>query len=592
MSACGGGGGGGGGSGSSSSQSDASTPRSNTPVTPANPSPTPTTPQTDAPGLPVPSVDDDGYAPPKYTPSPDGWVFKQDALRFLNQSTFGATADDLAHVEEIGFEAWLDEQFATPRTGYNGFIYYSTSAPANCRTDSSVKGTPENICARDHYSLFDVQRQFFANAISGRDQLRQRVAFALSQIFVVSGNEITHAAGMAGYQNMLLDRAFGNYRDLLEDVTLSPVMGLYLDMINNAKGNPARNTQPNENYARESLQLFSIGLEALNLDGTAKRDAQGMPIPTYDQSVISEFARVYTGWTFAPVDGASSQWTNPSNLVAPMVAIDEQHDVGSKVLLDGVTLPPGRTAREDLDAALDVVFNHPNVGPFMAQRLIQHLVTSNPTPAFVARVASTFNDNGRGVRGDLKAVVRAILMDPEARGQRAQTADFGRLKDPALFITSFMRGLGGRSDGVFLRSQSSLMGQNIFTAPSVFNFYSPLNKIRGTDVLGPEFGIYDSNRSLLRAEFVYQLIYGGGAAPADNVIDSTGTSIDFTALAARSPDAVIDELDVLLTGASLSDAARQIVKNALSSPALTSRKARAQMALYLFGVSPQFQVVQ
>jgi uncharacterized protein (DUF1800 family) len=590
LNACGGGGGNG-----SASQGPSPTAQQPTtsPTTPVDPS----APDSSSEPRPVPNAPtDDGQSsseettPPKLDPR--ARALKQDVLRFLNQATFGATSADLAHVEAIGYEAYLDEQFAMPRTGYNGFTYLSTSAPANCRTDPNAKGTAENICARDHYSLYEVQRQFYANAINGKDQLRQRVAFALSQIFVVSGNEITHAAGMATYQNMLLDQAFGNYRDLLEGVTLSPVMGVYLDMINNAKANLAKNTQPNENYARECLQLFSIGIQALNLDGSVRTDTNGAPIPTYDQPVISAFARVFTGWTFAPIDGAASQWTNPSNLVAPMVAIDDQHDVASKVLLDGITLSAGQTAQQDLDAALDVIFHHPNVGPFIAQRLIQHLVTSNPTPAYIARVATVFNDNGSGVRGDLKAMVRAILLDPEARGQRTQAADFGRLRDPALFMTSFVRGMGGQSDGVHLRSQSSLMGENIFTAPSVFNFFSPLNKIRGTEMLGPEFGIYDSNRALLRAEFIHQLIYGGGVAAAPTVANSTGTSIPLTALASRSSDALLDELDMRLMGAHLSNDARTVVKSAMTNSAISTGLGRAQMAAYLMGVSPQFQVQQ
>jgi uncharacterized protein (DUF1800 family) len=579
--------GGGGGSASSSTAS------------PGSAQPTPSDPDSVDPMQPSSGGSGAGSAPATNVPS-SPWVpisndprtLKQDALRFLNQSSFGATAQDLAHVEQVGYETYLDEQFAQPRTGYNGFTYLSTTAPANCRTDPVEKGTPENICARDHYSLYDVQRQFYANAINGKDQLRQRVAFALSQIFVVSGNEVTHAAGMATYQNMLLDQAFGNYRELLEGVARSPVMGAYLDMVNNAKGNATRNTLPNENFARECLQLFSVGIDALNLDGTVRTDAAGAPIATYDQPVVSAFARVFTGWTFAPIDGALSQWTNPSNLVVPMVAIEEQHDVGTKVLLDHVTLPAGQTAQQDLEAALDVIFEHQNVGPFMAKRLIQHLVTSNPTPAYVARIASVFNDNGVGVRGDLEAVVRAILLDAEARGLRESAADFGRLKDPSLFMTNFVRGLGGQSDGVYLRSESILMGENIFTAPSVFNYYSPTNKIRGSELLGPEFQIYDSNRALLRAEFVYQLVYGGGVAGAATVANSTGTSIDLASFESRSPDDLLNELDARLTGARLSSAARDIVHNAIYGSATSTAMSRAKMAMYLVGVSPQFQVQQ
>lgn len=553
-----------------------------TPTPPSSPPPDEQQPEPVDPSDPVDPIEPgEAWQPPADTVSRT-----RDALRFLNQSTFGATKPALAEIQAIGYDAYLDKQFGMPRTGYNGFTYLRTSAPADCRTDPNAKGSPQNICARDHYTLYEVQRQFFVNATRGEDQLRQRVAFALSQIFVVSGTEIDHAAGMASYQNMLLDNAFGNYRELLEAVTLHPVMGAYLDMVNNAQATSSR--QANENYARECLQLFSIGTQRLNADGSVRVDGSGTPLPAYDQAVVGALAQVFTGWTFAPWDEAASQWPNPSNLVEPMIAIDAQHDRSAKTLFDGITLPAGQGAQQDLEAALDAISQHPNVGPFIGKRLIQHLVTSNPTPAYVARVSAVFADNGASVRGDLRSVVRAILLDPEARGSREDAADFGRLKDPALFLTSFVRGTGASSDGVYLRSQASLMGQNIFTPPSVFSYYSPSNMIRGTQLLGPEFGIYDSNRALLRAEFAYRLLYDGGVAPADTVADSIGTHVDIAALAALATDTskLLDELDVRLMSRPLSPAARQIVANALDG----DEEARARMALYLIAVSPQFQV--
>ncbi|MBB6093239.1 uncharacterized protein (DUF1800 family) [Povalibacter uvarum] len=545
--------------------------------------PPPQPPDEPAPVDPAPADPDDAWQPPT-----DAASRARDAMRFLNQATFGATKADLAEVQTIGYAAFLDKQFALPRTGYRGFTHLRTSAPADCRADASAKGSPQNICARDHYTLFEVQRQFFANALTGSDQLRQRVAFALSQIFVVSGTEITHAAAMATYQNLLLDHAFGNYRDLFEAVTLNPAMGAYLDMVNNPKGTASR--QANENYARECLQLFSIGTQMLDRDGSVRIGSNGLPIAAYDQGDVSALAQVFTGWTFGPIDGAASQWNNPSNYIDPMVAVEAQHDVERKVLLNDVVLPAGQSAQQDLEAALDAIFEHPNVGPFIAQRLIQHLVTSNPTPGYVARVTATFDDNGSGVRGDLRAVVRAILLDPEARGSREDEYDFGRLKDPALFMTGFLRGLGGTSDGVYLRAQASLMGQNIFTPPSVFNYYSPSNVVRGTHLLGPEFGIYDSNRALLRAEFAYQLLFAGGEEPLDTVANSTGTHLELTAMAGLANDAprLLDELDQRLMGRRLSATARQIVTSALDASGDAENRTRT--AAYLIAVSPQFQV--
>jgi uncharacterized protein (DUF1800 family) len=235
-------------------------------------------------------------------------VSQADAARMLEQSSFGATAQEIAHLQSVGFDAYLNEQFAAAPTGYSGFVYVTNTAPESCRYDAAAPTSRESLCARDNYSLFQVQRRFFQNALSGSDQLRQRVAFALSQIFVVSGTNISRAYGMAAYQNMLLRGAFGNFRDLLNDVTLSPVMGNYLDMVNNGKANPARGTTPNENYARELLQLFSIGIDMLNIDGSVQTDAQGQPIPAYNEDVIEGYAYLFTGWTFPPRPGAISQW--------------------------------------------------------------------------------------------------------------------------------------------------------------------------------------------------------------------------------------------------------------------------------------------
>ena len=542
------------------------------------------------PGVePVDPVDPFDPVEPWYPPA-DAAARTRDALRLLNQTTFGATKTDFAELQSIGYDAFLEKQFASVRTGYTGFTYLSTTAPADCRTSASDPDSPSAICGRNNYTLFEVQRQFFVNAMTGQDQLRQRVAFALSQIFVVSGTDITHAAGMASYQNLLLDHAFGNYRDLLEAVTLHPVMGAYLDMVNNARTSGSR--QANENYARECLQLFSLGLHELEPDGSVRTDASGTPIAAYDQDVVSAMARAFTGWTYAPLEGAASKWTNPANFMEPMVSIDEQHDTASKLLFSGVTLPAGQSAQQDLDAALDAIFQHPNVGPFIARRLIQHLVTSNPSPGYVARVATVFANNGRGVRGDLRAVVRAILLDREARDGNEDEYDFGRLKDPALFMTGFLRALGGQSDGVYLRAQASAMGQNIFTPPSVFSYYSPANVIRGTELLGPEFGIYDSNRALLRAEFAYQLLYAGGAKPAASVAGSTGTTVNLVPLeqVAAKPVVLLNELDLRMMNGRFSSAARNVVSGAMDAVSADDAAGRVRMAAYLLAVSPQFQV--
>ena len=520
-------------------------------------------------------------------------VSQADATRMLEQSSFGATAQDIAHLQSVGFDAYLNEQFATAPAGYSGFAYFSRSAPpTNCQYDAAAPTGPASLCARDYYSLFQVQRRFFQNALSGSDQLRQRVAFALSQIFVVSGTEIHEAYGMAAYQNMLLRDAFGNFRDLLNDVTLSPVMGNFLDMVNNDKANPARGTTPNENYARELLQLFSLGVNMLNIDGSVQTDAQGRPIPAYNEDVIEGYAYLFTGWTYPPQPGATSQWANPINYESKMISVASHHDTGSKLIVQGRVLPGGQTPEQDLADGLDAVFNHPNVGPFIGKQLIQHLVTSNPSSQYITRIAMVFNNNGKGMRGDMRAVIRAILLDPEARGDAKTDPNYGHLREPALFMTSILRNLGGQSDGVYLRSQASSLQQNLFTPSSVFNYFPPSYVIPGTMSLGPEFGIQDSINALNRANFVYQLVYGGGAAADATVTGSTGTSLDLSAYqsSAANADKLVQQLNQQMMHGMLSPVAGATIAQAVNAVAATDKINRVRMAVYLLASSQQYQV--
>jgi uncharacterized protein (DUF1800 family) len=516
-----------------------------------------------------------------------------DAARFLDQATFGVTANDVAHVQSIGFDAYINEQLADTPTQYTGYSYTPHTAPAGCVGDGSNPPDASALCARNEYSSFQVQRDFFTHALNNPDQLRQRVAFALSQIMVVSSVEIYEAYGLADFQNILLKDALGNYRTLLQDVTLSPTMGHYLDMANSDETNPQNGTVPNQNYAREVLQLFSIGLVELNPDGTQQLDATGAPIPTFDGTTIEGFASVFTGWTYPPLPNANSQWTNPINFDGTMVAFPDHHQSGTKVLLNGFTVPAGQTPVQDLANALDNIFDHPNVGPFISLRLIQHLVTSNPSPGYVSRVAAVFANNGQGVRGDLSAVVRTILEDAEARGDVPATAVFGHLREPALFITSTLRSLGGQSDGVLLRSASSAMGQPIFDPETVFNFYPPTYQIPGTQTLAPEFGIQNAATALARANFVNTVIMQSGAAADPTVSGSTGTTINLTPLlSAANNTALIAQLNQTLMHGSLSDDASNIILNAANSIAAgsTDPLAAPRAASYLMLTSAQYQV--
>ena len=560
-----------GGGGSSASSADTAS----SPPSPHQTPNSPTTPTTPAVATPRPRVIID--------------TTKSDASRFLEQATFGPSPTELSKVMSLGIVDYLEDQFAKPKTGYVGFRRYSYVAADDCRTLVDAPTSPSSLCARDNYSLFEVQRQFFANAMNGEDQLRQRMAFALSQLFVISGTEIKQAYPMAMYQNLLLDGAFGNFRELMEGVTLQPAMGVYLDMVNNDKANPVTGAKPNENYAREFMQLFTIGTEQLNADGTVKVDGNGEPLPSYSQDDVETLARVFTGWTYKVWPGQTSRWVNPRLMHGQLVAIDAHHDTDAKVLL-GKSLPAGQSAQADLDQALDVVFEYPNVGPFVATRLIQHFVTSNPSPAYVARVAAAFDDNGAGERGDLKAVLRAILLDPEARGPKSDSA-YGKLKEPALFMTGFLRALGGQSDGVYLRAQSAAMGQNIFTAPSVFNYFSSRHRIGDGALKGPEFDIFDGVTSLARCDFIYELVYANGVGPDATVVNSTGTRLSFDDAAAVFANAQLaSEFDARMMYGKLSDASYKSVDDALALFAPDDIEGRARAAAYVLGVSAQYQV--
>jgi uncharacterized protein (DUF1800 family) len=501
-----------------------------------------------------------------------------EAARFLEQSTFGPTTDLIAHVKAVGFDQFLYEQFTAPMTGYPDRELFPSTAPADC-----LAGT---VCNRDNYTLYPVQNQFFVNALYGEDQLRQRVAFALHQIFVVSGVDISQSGRMTPYLQLLHRNALGNYRDLLYEITLNPAMGNYLDMAGNTK------TAPNENYAREVLQLFSIGLYRLNPDGTRQVDQNGQPIPTYDQNVVNAFARVFTGWNFVPAAVAGVP-----DYIHPMVATESRHDTAAKVLLRNVTLKANQTSAKDLNDALDNIFNDPNVGPFISKQLIEHLVTSNPSPAYIQRVSTVFDNNGSGVRGDLQAVVRAILLDPEATTPSTSPIE-GHLRHPILFVTGFLRefnpksaDFGGTSDG-YLNPQIQPMGMDLFKPPSVFSYFPPTFGVAapgGGAFNGPEFALYNTSTALTRANFINTMIYSRIAVSANA---PNGTTIDGSWLLpyANDLDTLMDILNTLMMHGSMSSEMRQSIIAAVSPISKTNALRRVQNAVYLVATSSQYQV--
>jgi len=371
-------------------------------------------------------------------------------------------------------------------------------------------------------------------------------------------------------------------------------MGDYLDMVNNDKPNPARGIEPNENYAREVLQLFSIGLDRLAPDGSIVRDSNGVPVPSYDQEVVEGFAHALTGWTYAPLAGATSRWVNPINYLGDMVPFDAHHDTAAKTLLGGRVLPAGQTTAKDLADSLDTIHNHPNVGPFIGRQLIQALVTSNPTPAYVARITAVFNDNGSGIRGDMKAVVRAILLDPEARGEGKSDVAYGKLRDPAVFTAGVARAFGGASDGVYLNAQSTAMGQPVFSPPSVFSFYPPDYALPGSATLfAPQFGVQNTTTTVARLNYLYALLYSANGIAADaSVAGSTGTRVDLSGFQPLSstPAALVDAFDSRMNHASLSVNERSAIVNAVAALPAADTLGRARMAAYLVAASPRYQI--
>ena len=522
------------------------------------------------------------------TPVPEGTA--PDATRLLDQASFGPTPTAVADAQNMGAAAWVDAQLAMPATGYAAIDYIDPNSNVGCPTGSAP------TCFRDNYTSFPLQLQFFRNAVNGPDQLRQRVAFAYSQIFVISGIDIKETYGMRAYQQMLLDNAFSNYRVLLEHVTLNPGMGDYLDMVNNDKPNPARGLEPNENYAREVLQLFSIGLVRLNPDGSIVKDADGIAVPTYDQDIVEGFAHTFTGWTYAARPGATSRWTNPRNYLGDMVPFDAHHDMASKLLLNGKTLSTGQTPQKDLADALDNIFSHSNVGPFMGRQMIQFLVTSNPTPQYVARITAVFNDNGQGVRGDMKAVIRAILLDAEARGDSKTDIAYGKLRDPAVYSASLARAFGARTDGVYLNSQAGAMGQPVYIPGSVFNFFPPDYELPGSATLvAPQFGVQNTTTTVARFNFVYALLYSAnGIAPDNSVPGAIGTKIDLSGYTsyAATPATLVDKLDALMTHTTLTSTERSAIVTAINAVPVSDALGRVRSAAYLIAASPRYQITR
>jgi uncharacterized protein (DUF1800 family) len=530
---------------------------------------------------------------PPVTQPPPATISKAEAYRFLNQATFGATDAEAQSVIATGYEAWIDQQLQRPASLELPHVQQAFAA-----------FPPGADFTRLHEDRVDI---WLRHALHAPDQLRQRVAFALSQIMVISQQSplVGYPWGCASYYDMLAQNAFGNFRDLMENVTLHPAMGVYLSMLGNQKPDAARNIRPDENYARELMQLFTIGLVQLNADGSIKTDTAGKPIPTYDQEIVQGFAHVYTGWTFSGAPSFATAFPTIANQIRPMQAYAEQHATGTKRLLNypgalATVIPAGQTPEQDLDAALDNIFNHPNVAPFIAQRLIQHLVTSNPSPQYVARVAAKFDNDGSGKRGNLAAVVKALLLDTEARAAPS-SATAGKLKEPLLRLTQLWRAYAAASQSGKYNVQNitGLIGQGPLQAPSVFNFFSPFyappGEVANQGLVAPEMQLTTEYLSSLWTDYVFVLAFCytttpvQGCPPIPDALRPDLVIIDAAAerALASNPQALVDAIAVRLVGGpisnTLSTQARGMVERAPSGdPAL-----RVAEALYLIASAPE-----
>jgi uncharacterized protein (DUF1800 family) len=494
------------------------------------------------------------------------------ASRLLDQATFGPTLNDIQHVQAVGLDAYITEQFNTPDTPLPNIpsplpaICLSANTPTNCE-----------------------ESEWWQTVLTGPDQLRQRVAFALSEMFVISTNT-DNATTVTYYHNTLAQDAFTNFATIMHDVTLSPGMGEYLNMLDSAKAPTGQIA--NENYARELMQLFTIGLFELNQDGTLQLDGSGNTIPTYTQAQVQAFAKAYTGWTYATSTGGvpSKFPNNTPNYLAPMVPFESEHDTSSKTLLNGTVLSSGQTAEQDLAGALANIFNHSNVGPFVCKQLIQHLVTSTPSPSYVSRVAAVFANNGSGVRGDMQAVIRAILEDSEARaGDTDPTYDGGHLREPMLWITNFLRAVGFQNtdpNGSYfsLSNYSNNLSERPYRSGSVFNFFPPSYVIPQTKLNAPEFDLENTATAILRLSLADSLV--------NNKI--SGFSIDLSTtsmlgqIAAANSGNLVDTLGVIFMHGQMPSDMRTAILNAIKGLGVAQQ---VRVATYLVITSSQYKVI-
>jgi len=516
-------------------------------------------------------------------------ISTQDASRFLSHASFGATDQSIAAVAASGQASWIEAQFAAPQTLHRDYMVQYNATLKNGEVISAM----------------DFQGSFWKQAVTGNDQLRQRMTYALSQIFVIStvdSNLYHHPLGVADYYDKLGQFAFGNYRDLLQMVALHPMMGTYLSHLRNQKEGVYR--VPDENFAREIMQLMSIGLYQLNQDGSQKLSG-GKPIETYTHDDIAGLAKVFTGWSWAGPDQSINRFfgvtIDPARDYTPMQIYPDYHSSSTKSFL-GVSVS-GSNATNELKLALDTLFKHPNVGPFIGRELIQRLVMSNPSPAYISRVAAAFADNGSGVRGDMKAVIRAVLLDPEALDASTQK----KLREPVLRLANWMRAFKGKSNSGFFPAwptddPSTGLGQSALRSPSVFNFYRPNytppnSSLEAAGKVAPEMQITSGPSTVGYLNFMQDAIPLGVGKDFDVKPDYT------TELALiLQPAQLVDRINLLLLNGSMSSTLRNAIIAAVNSVEQpvpnswnswnvdTAKKNRVYLAIYLAMASPEYLV--
>ena len=550
-----------------------------------------------------------------------------EAARFLTQATFGPTVAEIARLRGIGYSQWLEQQLSMPPTLTGPWL--------------------DALVANPDFSLNSGHRvdRWWVQAVFGQDQLRQRMAWALSQIMVTADSGGIDTRMIAEYADLLTRNAFGSYRTLLGDVTFSPTMGQWLTYVRNrasySTGTPPTTILPDENYAREVMQLFSFGLIKRNLDFSPQLSG-GNPIPTYDNTIIGSLARVFTGLSYERTNYTGTSFGNNTNrnLLAPMICFPMNnppnnqnylaggrtfHDFAGKTLFDGITLPAVADSQagcaQDINAALDAIANHASVAPFISRQLIQRFVTSNPSPAYIQRVATRFNNNGQGVRGDLAAVITAVLMDTEARS--APTGNFGKLREPVLRLTALWRGLdviqgepepplngsGGTNTNVGNISMSlgfdSSLGQRPYNSPTVFNFYEPdfrnPGAIQNANLYSPEFQILNESTITRMNDTIQSRIVDWyvGSSSCNTVTRPCVPIAPYLAIMQQPGNAttygqLVDALNLRMMAGAMSSNMRSVLVTMLSNQTApttdSARIDRIRQVMRVIVVSPEFAV--